>query len=165
MEITWGIQTWCNFHIWPIGKFGSTTLDTCSTIRAFYLVQSECAMPSERVQRQIDRLLDEAEQAMGVLNWEVVFQRSQAVLVLDALNEDAKSYLDASERAAGATPKTAPQVAIPAPPAPVAPLPTSFVSGRYQVKRFLGEGGKKKVYLANDLTFATFYSRRVLRGF
>jgi tetratricopeptide (TPR) repeat protein len=28
--------------------------------------------------------------------------------------------------------------------------PTSFASGRYQVKRFLGEGGKKKVYLAQD---------------
>ena len=28
--------------------------------------------------------------------------------------------------------------------------PTSFASGRYQVKRFLGEGGKKKVYLAHD---------------
>lgn len=30
------------------------------------------------------------------------------------------------------------------------PLPTSFVDGRYQVKKFLGEGGKKKVYLAHD---------------
>jgi serine/threonine protein kinase len=28
--------------------------------------------------------------------------------------------------------------------------PDAFVSGRYQVKRFLGEGGKKKVYLAHD---------------
>ena len=28
--------------------------------------------------------------------------------------------------------------------------PTSFVSGRYEVRRFLGEGGKKKVYLAHD---------------
>ncbi len=28
--------------------------------------------------------------------------------------------------------------------------PTSFVGGRYEVKRFLGEGGKKKVYLAHD---------------
>jgi len=30
------------------------------------------------------------------------------------------------------------------------PEPTSFASGRYQVKKFLGEGGKKKVYLAHD---------------
>jgi tetratricopeptide (TPR) repeat protein len=28
--------------------------------------------------------------------------------------------------------------------------PTSFVNGRYEVKKFLGEGGKKKVYLAHD---------------
>jgi serine/threonine protein kinase/ribosomal protein L40E len=28
--------------------------------------------------------------------------------------------------------------------------PTSFANGRYQVKKFLGEGGKKRVYLAHD---------------
>jgi serine/threonine protein kinase/tetratricopeptide (TPR) repeat protein len=28
--------------------------------------------------------------------------------------------------------------------------PTSFADGRYQVKKFLGEGGKKKVYLTHD---------------
>jgi hypothetical protein len=33
---------------------------------------------------------------------------------------------------------------------PPSPMPTSFSSGRYQVKKFLGEGGKKKVYLAHD---------------
>jgi tetratricopeptide (TPR) repeat protein/ribosomal protein L40E len=32
------------------------------------------------------------------------------------------------------------------------PQPTSFAAGRYQVKKFLGEGGKKKVYLAHDAT-------------
>jgi serine/threonine protein kinase/ribosomal protein L40E len=36
------------------------------------------------------------------------------------------------------------------PPSPS--QPTSFASGRYQVKKFLGEGGKKKVYLAHDTT-------------
>jgi class 3 adenylate cyclase/tetratricopeptide (TPR) repeat protein len=30
------------------------------------------------------------------------------------------------------------------------PLPVSFAAGRYQVQRFLGEGGKKRVYLARD---------------
>jgi len=30
--------------------------------------------------------------------------------------------------------------------------PTSFSNGRYQVQSFLGEGGKKKVYLAQDTT-------------
>src|SRR3990172_1136673 len=32
------------------------------------------------------------------------------------------------------------------------PVPTSFANGRYVVKKFLGEGGKKKVYLAHDTT-------------
>jgi len=35
-------------------------------------------------------------------------------------------------------------------PPPSAPQPTSFANGRYTVKKFLGEGGKKKVYLAYD---------------
>jgi tetratricopeptide (TPR) repeat protein/archaellum biogenesis ATPase FlaH len=30
------------------------------------------------------------------------------------------------------------------------PQPVSFAGGRYQVKKFLGEGGKKRVYLAHD---------------
>jgi tetratricopeptide (TPR) repeat protein len=30
------------------------------------------------------------------------------------------------------------------------PMPTSFANGRYRVKKFLGEGGKKKVYLVHD---------------
>jgi len=39
------------------------------------------------------------------------------------------------------------------PPRPISALPTvptSFAAGRYQVRRFLGEGGKKRVYLAHD---------------
>ena len=35
-------------------------------------------------------------------------------------------------------------------PAAGAPLPASFVNGRYKVLGFLGEGGKKTVYLAHD---------------
>jgi len=35
-------------------------------------------------------------------------------------------------------------------PHPPSPVPASFAGGRYQVKKFLGEGGKKKVYLAHD---------------
>jgi len=33
---------------------------------------------------------------------------------------------------------------------PAPPLPQSFASGRYAVKGFLGEGGRKRVYLAHD---------------
>jgi eukaryotic-like serine/threonine-protein kinase len=42
--------------------------------------------------------------------------------------------------------KSQPSPAAPTPPA----VPASFGNGRYQVKKFLGEGGKKKVYLAHD---------------
>ncbi len=35
-------------------------------------------------------------------------------------------------------------------PAPAQALPSSFANGRYAVKGFLGEGGKKRVYLARD---------------
>jgi eukaryotic-like serine/threonine-protein kinase len=42
--------------------------------------------------------------------------------------------------------KSRPSPAAPTPPA----VPTTFAGGRYQVKKFLGEGGKKKVYLAHD---------------
>src|SRR3989441_4104815 len=35
-------------------------------------------------------------------------------------------------------------------PAPAPALPSSFGGGRYEVKGFLGEGGRKKVYLAHD---------------
>jgi tetratricopeptide (TPR) repeat protein len=34
--------------------------------------------------------------------------------------------------------------------APPSPVPTSFVNGRYQVKKLLGEGGRKKAYLVHD---------------
>jgi tetratricopeptide (TPR) repeat protein len=43
----------------------------------------------------------------------------------------------------------APSTALPV-QAPPTPHPTSFVNGRYTVKKFLGEGGKKRVYLAHD---------------
>src|SRR5438034_10085615 len=35
-------------------------------------------------------------------------------------------------------------------PATAPSEPTSFCDGRYQVKKFLGEGGKKRVYLCRD---------------
>src|SRR5437867_67227 len=44
---------------------------------------------------------------------------------------------------------TAPPTPVPA-PQPSVSHPTSFVNGRYTVIRFLGEGGKKIVYLVHD---------------
>ena len=101
---------------------------------------------SERFQRQIDRLLDEAEQAIRELAWETVRDRAAAVLALDSGNADALAYRDSAQKALVAS-TAAPMVQ----PTAAAPhLPASFVNGRYNVVKFLGEGGKKKVYLAHD---------------
>ena len=113
-------------------------------------------MPSERAQRRIDRLLDDAEQAMDAHDWSLARTQAEAVLELDADNLDARSFLAALERVAPGTPapsaRPSPERATDSPRALQAPeaAPTSFANGRYTVKRFLGEGGKKKVYLAHD---------------
>ena len=53
-------------------------------------------------------------------------------------NECARPLTDAAPATRTPTPE----------PSPV--LPPSFAGGRYEVKSFLGEGGRKKVYLAHD---------------
>ena len=55
-------------------------------------------MPSERVQRQIDRLLDEAEAGIAEHSWSVTRDRAQSVLAIDPENSDALTYLAAAER-------------------------------------------------------------------
>ena len=56
-------------------------------------------MVSERTQRRIDSLLDEAEEAIAQLDWQVVKSRAQAVSALDPTNPDAINYLAAAHRA------------------------------------------------------------------
>ncbi len=113
-------------------------------------------MPSERVQRQIDRLLDQAEAAIELADWNTVVQRSRGVLRLDPENQDAMSYLEAAQRDSDSgisEQPAAPSASgdpIPSTSEPVNEQPSSFADGRYVVQRFLGEGGKKKVYLAHD---------------
>jgi len=134
-------------------------------------------MPSERVQRHIDRLLDEADRAIAQRDWALVRQCCADILRIDPDNEDARTFLAAAERepwdsplpggegeGEGARerqhpPDVAPASALqPSSPALLPSrekgerLPTSFAAGRYLVKRFLGEGGKKRVYLAHDTT-------------
>ena len=108
-------------------------------------------MPSERIQRQIDRLLDEAETAFAQRDWSGLQERSQDALALDPENGDALTFLAAAQKGLAtseAEAQTAPSV--PSPGTISTTQPTSFADGRYQVKRFLGEGGKKMVYLAHD---------------
>jgi len=169
-------------------------------------------MPSERIQRQIDRLLDEAEEALSAGDWPLGQTLLRRVLARDPESSDANALLEVAERgltqvsSAGASPRPPgyrggapsrrvgggqssdtpnegqgegqperqyhPQeplagaggspalrgAAIPRPhPSLPASLPqaergepASFVNGRYTVQRFLGEGGKKIVYLAHD---------------
>ena len=107
-------------------------------------------MASERVQRQIDRLLDEAETAMASLDWETVARRAQAALALDEDNADAQTYLAAAHRGLGGDRAQPPAVPPDVQAPPARPPPSSFANGRYSVQKLLGEGGKKLVYLAHD---------------
>ncbi|MCI0859064.1 MAG: protein kinase [Chloroflexi bacterium] len=105
-------------------------------------------MASNRLQRRLDILLDEADEALSRFDWEGVRQRAQAVLAIDPDNEEGGAFLASAERALGETAST--REAPGASEAATAALPTSFANGRYQVNGFLGEGGKKRVYLAQD---------------
>ena len=108
-------------------------------------------MPSERIQRRIDRLLDQAAEAADAEDWVKVAERVRMVLGLDTANEDALALQTMVEQADGsAEDRSQPLLAEPVAPSPEIPLPDSFVDGRYQVKDFLGEGGRKQVYLAHD---------------
>ena len=108
-------------------------------------------MASERVQRRIDRLLDQAEEAMDSFNWDSVRDCAQAVLGLDSENADALAFLDSADRVLRNQPSGGThEIQGTTSTAQTPDQPTSFANGRYEVKRFLGEGGKKKVYLAQD---------------
>ena len=127
-------------------------------------------MHSDRIQRQIERFLDEAEAAAAESDWTRVRDRAQNALSLDPENHDATTYLGAAERAlasvdspsqASARRRAAPagdrsggsrgrRSARPGEAHPTSVQPASFCDGRYLVKTFLGEGGKKRVFLAHD---------------
>ncbi len=107
-------------------------------------------MASERTQRRLERLLDQIDEAEANGYWESVHDLALDVLAIDAENAEASAYLEAAERRVSRSANTVQQ-----PPPSLAPTasddqPTAFANGRYQVKKFLGEGGKKKVYLAQD---------------
>ncbi len=104
-------------------------------------------MVSERIQRQIDRLLDAAEAALDSSDWVEVGRLASDALRLDPANADARALLEAATRDAGANGAAA---AAPAASRQATAQPTSFAGGRYEVRRFLGEGGKKRVFLAHD---------------
>ena len=107
-------------------------------------------MASERIQRQIERLLDDAEEAVARRDWQAVLDTAQHVLTIDPDNVDAQAFATIAERGLKASPRLTAQGPSAATLSPTAEQPSSFASGRYQVREFLGEGGKKRVYLAHD---------------
>jgi tetratricopeptide (TPR) repeat protein/Cdc6-like AAA superfamily ATPase len=122
-------------------------------------------MPSERVQRRIDALLDEADAAISDADWPRARERAEAALAFDPDNTDAREYHDAAARMLDGAPTPPPTAVATEQPASsveqavaiVEELeaaagddPTDFAGGRYKVLRFLGEGGKKRVFLAHD---------------
>ena len=73
-------------------------------------------MASDRIQRQIERLLDEVEDAISRYDWEAVRQAANAVLAIDPENSDGRTYLATAERAMGGfapTPTGTPAVSTP----------------------------------------------------
>ena len=55
-------------------------------------------MTSERIRRQVDRLLDEADEAALRLELVIVRDRAKAALAYDPDNADARAYLATAER-------------------------------------------------------------------
>ena len=96
--------------------------------------------------------MDEADEAISESNWHAVRDRAQNVIALDPDNIDAKAFLAAADRALSGPPADPSPTFGDAPShiPPVSQQPTTFSNGRYEVAKFLGEGGKKKVYLAHD---------------
>ena len=115
-------------------------------------------MASERLQRRIERLLDQIEREADQQNWRPVLDLAKEVLGFAPENVDAKAFLAVAEErlistgGPAASAITSPAVLEVAVASPDESQPSSFANGRYQVHRFLGAGSKKKVYLAQDTT-------------
>ena len=58
-------------------------------------------MESERSKRRIERLLDEADDAVSRLDWESAKSHAQAVLAFEPDNGDAIELIAAADRAMG----------------------------------------------------------------
>ena len=110
------------------------------------------AMVSERIQRQVDALLDKAEEAVNADDWAAVRQYAIAVLRFDSDNEDAQAFLEAANADVTVEQRPSPPQTATTPDTSAPSLPSFFVAGRYRVERFLGAGGRKRVFLAHDTT-------------
>ena len=99
--------------------------------------------PSARVQRQIDALLDQVEEAIRERDWDAALECIRAILNVDPANEDALSFQGMAESGRGnqitSVASDAEQLAaLREESATSDAIPTSFANGRYQVTGFLG---------------------------
>ena len=62
-------------------------------------------MVSERFQRRVERLLDEADQAIARYGWEAVRHAARAGFAIDSENSDGLAFLATVERALGLAPR------------------------------------------------------------
>jgi len=90
-------------------------------------------MPSERIQRQIDRLLDQADEAIANRDWTAAGEHAQSVLRLNPDNSDALAYLAAAKRDSGTS--TAPKVT--AQPAQAARPAESADNSRARLEQYI----------------------------
>ena len=68
-------------------------------IISFYFAAIDIVVAaSDRVKRNIDKLLTEAEDAIREGKWQTALRRANAVLALDENNDDAKTYIKAARR-------------------------------------------------------------------
>lgn len=86
-------------------------------------------MPSERVQRRIDTLLGQADEAAGARDWQKAAELAQAALDLDPDNADAKAFLAGAQRALQRAAAGAPASAVKPVVGASRPPPTSFANG------------------------------------
>ncbi|MCH8911912.1 MAG: serine/threonine protein kinase, partial [Chloroflexi bacterium] len=103
-------------------------------------------------------MLDQAESAADAADWNKVLEFVAGALQADPVNDDALTFKDMAEasllqsgrQVSNKSAGSVDQATESSPQASTTDTPISFADGRYVVDKLLGEGGKKKVYLAHD---------------
>ena len=105
-------------------------------------------MASDRIQRQIERFLDEAEDAVAHGDWGTAKDCAEKVFAFDPENSDGLAFLSAAARSLSGTEATPPGVDHSGTRAAAqdgsSEQPTSFANGRYQVQAISGRGRQEE---------------------